>query len=532
MTILQDKTLVVYQVGVACDGKDAVSLPDFKRQLSPKGVFELFGRFSAARFLTSDLGTQSRLLQLAIVLRLASRGTCCLVDEFSEIEVDARWILRRAGHYLLNMLAIYPRIAYELLRLRSFQRNSEKVKIRHVSGSKVAYVRSDPSRGHLMGGSVAHMSGVINGMMELGLQPRLFASMSLPVVSDLVPVNTIRLDPQAYDHLELPYLVFSQQLEEVLGEWVGSEPDCFIYQRYSLHSACGAAVANKHGVPLVVEFNGSEVWINQHWGQGLRFRRLANAIEEANLRCADLIVCVSTVDARMLISRGVASDRILVNPNGVDTRTFNPHVRGDDVRSKLDLADKFVYLFSGSFGPWHGVCELVEAFLQMLAREHVGNCVLILVGDGATRQDAERIVKASGSQGVVFVGAVEPLEVPKYLSAADVLVAPHVPNPDGSEFFGSPIKIFEYLAMGKPIVASRLGQIGEVLTHERNALLFEPGNRDDLVSAMERAFIEDLLRQSLAETARTDSERYSWTNHTRRIIEALRERIIETEVSR
>ena len=122
----------------------------------------------------------------------------------------------------------------------------------------------------------------------------------------------------------------------------------------------------------------------------------------------------------------------------------------------------------------------------------------LFVGAGMFRDEVERIISEAGrSQQVIFAGQVEHKKVPALLDACDILLSPHVPMTDGSEFFGSPTKLFEYMAMGKAIVASRLGQIGEVLTDEETALLVEPGNAQQLADAILRLSASRELRERL-----------------------------------
>jgi glycosyltransferase involved in cell wall biosynthesis len=110
--------------------------------------------------------------------------------------------------------------------------------------------------------------------------------------------------------------------------------------------------------------------------------------------------------------------------------------------------------------------------------------------------------------------------VPALLDACEILVAPHVPLADGSEFFGSPTKVFEYMAMGKAIVASRLGQIGDVLVDEETALLVQPGNVGELMSAIMRLVESEDLRRSLGSKAREVAEReHTWTHNARRVLD-------------
>ena len=97
-----------------------------------------------------------------------------------------------------------------------------------------------------------------------------------------------------------------------------------------------------------------------------------------------------------------------------------------------------------------------------------------------------------------------------------------MPSTDGSEFFGSPTKLFEYLAMGKGIVASRLGQVGEVIIDGENGLLVEPGDADGLARAIERLAVDGELRSRLGAAARkTAIERYTWRHNAARVFDAI-----------
>jgi len=124
---------------------------------------------------------------------------------------------------------------------------------------------------------------------------------------------------------------------------------------------------------------------------------------------------------------------------------------------------------------------------------------------------------------VTFTGIVPQGDGPKYLAACDIFSSPHVPNPDGSPFFGSPTKLFEYMAMGKGIVASKLEQIGEVLQNEQNALLVTPGDVGELTEGILRLADDKRLRERLGEKAREDViANYTWEKNTERVIDRLK----------
>ncbi len=198
-------------------------------------------------------------------------------------------------------------------------------------------------------------------------------------------------------------------------------------------------------------------------------------------------------------------------------------------RSELGVANNEPLVgFVGTFGPWHGVLELVKAVSMMQGESAVR---FLFVGSGKLKDETEHLVKEAGlSDRVIFTGAVAHERVPALLDACDVFMAPHIPLSDGSAFFGSPTKVFEYMAMGKAIVASRLGQIGDVLVDGATALLVEPGNPNELAGAILRLVGSPELRRRLGESARRAAvEKYTWQHNARRVLDAYEHWVLESE---
>jgi glycosyltransferase involved in cell wall biosynthesis len=167
----------------------------------------------------------------------------------------------------------------------------------------------------------------------------------------------------------------------------------------------------------------------------------------------------------------------------------------------------------------------VEVLAKAIARTPADARIrYLLIGSGALRAQVEEILRSAGAlDRVIMKGAIPHEQVPRLLDACDILVSPHVPLEAGAEFFGSPTKLFEYMAMGKGIVASRLGQIGEVLEHEQTALLVEPGNVVELSDALMRLAASRELRECLGAAARqTAVKRHTWKHNAQRVIDAYR----------
>src|SRR5262249_54803683 len=146
-----------------------------------------------------------------------------------------------------------------------------------------------------------------------------------------------------------------------------------------------------------------------------------------------------------------------------------------------------------------------------------------IIGDGPLfREVRDEMTARSVEDRVVLSGLVERTQALELLACCDVWVSPHVPNPDGTPFFGSPTKLFEYMGLRKAIVASALGQIGDVLTHEETALLCMPGDVPGVATGIRRLLADPAFRDRLANAAfDLAASEYTWKAHVRRILDAL-----------
>jgi glycosyltransferase involved in cell wall biosynthesis len=488
------------------------------------------GRFASVRLITHSPEYLPRRWLLEVLLRLLTRGRC-------EIEgVDGSVRAVTLGRLIAGAVGLL-RDARPQLRL--YRATNQQVAALERGGVTTApscrlmpdrapyYLKTDLWLGTAAGGSVGHMAGVVNNLGRSGPLPRVWALSANPLLDDRVAFALMQPPQRFWDYRESPALAFNGDVMRTIGEAAAMDPPGWIYQRYSLHNFAGAWAARRFGVPFVLEYNGSEVWIGKHWGRGLRYPKLAERIERLNLQEADLVVVVSEASRSELTERGFDPQKILVNPNGVDTDRYTPQIDSTRLRRRLGLDGALVIGFIGTFGDWHGADVLVEAFAQLRRAQGLTTKVrLLLIGDGKTRRECERRARELGiADEVVFAGLVPQIEGPGWLAACDVLVAPHVPNPDGSAFFGSPTKLFEYMAMGRPIVASRLGQMAELLVHGQTGWLVDPGRAPALAEGLRTVISEPELGARMGRQARREAvESHTWAAHTRRIVEQVRAR--------
>lgn len=419
------------------------------------------------------------------------------------------------------------------------------------NGTQCLYINGNLWFGLAVGGSVGHVAGVINGLVSAGYRVDLISAAEPTLVHE--DVRFRQLDPGVTGlPVEGNYYRLNQSIPKQARSLLDGSEHAFLYQRMSVANYAGVLVSRERGIPLVLEYNGSEVWTARHWGRPLRYEHLAQQAEDVCLRHAHLIVTVSDVLRDELVSRGVERERIVVYPNGVDPAIFDPDRYGESEIRALRLGlgipqDAIVGTFIGTFGHWHGVEVLAHAIRRMIdeeeqwLREH--RVRFLLIGDGLKRPDVERALAGVGrDEFVITPGAVPQAIAPLYLAASDILFSPHVPNPDGSPFFGSPTKLFEYMAMGRAIVASRLNQIGEVLQPSLTAdalptegprdddaqlaVLAEPADIDGVVRATRFLTEQVLWRTRLGANVRAEAQaRYTWKHHVAAILAAIDTRI-------
>jgi glycosyltransferase involved in cell wall biosynthesis len=504
-----------------------VSFDLLRRWTGMRSIWRHLFRYSDVTLTTENVDLLTRPLATLLLIRLLSRGHCEVIDDHgATTEVGVRTIGRACVRFLADFLSI-SRVRTSSKRqldaLRDKPRSSPTA-VLSAQRSRPVYVHSTPVWGLISGGSVGHIAGVLNSLDSLVGPPIFLTTSRTPTIRDGVEVHTIRPDRFA-DFPEIQKVALNSKfLSEAVSLVDRSEPSC-VYERYSEFSYVGAMLAREWAVPFVLEYNGSEVWIARNWGRPLANERFALDVEKTSLQAADLVVVVSEVMRVELVKRGIGFGKILVNPNGVDTGRYAPDVDGSAIRARRGLEGRIVIGFIGTFGPWHGAETLAEAFGLLLANrpDFRGWVRLLMIGDGARLEATRQEIATGGVEAeTVFAGRTAQEDGPAYLAACDILASPHVPNADGSRFFGSPTKLFEYMAMGRAIVASRLEQIGEVLEDDRTAVLVEPGDAAGLAKALEALVDDPERRARLGAAAREEAvANHTWLDHTRRILDRI-----------
>ncbi len=367
------------------------------------------------------------------------------------------------------------------------------------------------------GGAQTHVTGFLSGLIEEGARVGVFSARPLPLNCDLYPVTG-----SSRFHLFREAATLSYNLRFVFyaRKLLAQKGARLLYQRHGRFLFAGALLSRLLRIPLLLEYNASEEFMAKYWDPA-RFSAWLRLCEGVSVKAASLIVVVSNPLKQQLIEAGVPAERILVNPNAVDPKSFHPNCGGAKLRHELGLRPQDVAVcFVGTFSYWHGVAVLEQAIRSLLESAHPVTVKFILVGDGPLAPQMRNALEPYARRGlVIFTGTIPHSSVREYLDGADILVSPHVPLPDGKPFFGSPTKLFEYMAMGKAIVASALDQIAEVLGHGRTALLVKPGDPGELAQAIERLLADAQLRFELGRNARESVlARHTWRQNARRVL--------------
>jgi len=231
-----------------------------------------------------------------------------------------------------------------------------------------------------------------------------------------------------------------------------------------------------------------------------------------------LIVLTSFIKKR-LVGVGVKEDKILVAPDGVDLEKFAIDVSKQEAQEKLNLPkDKEIILYSGSFYlyDWKGIDVLLEA-----VKYFEKDWLLILVG--GNKHEIEEIKRKYNLDKVLLIERKPHSEIPYYLKAADVLVIPNKKGSRFSEEYTSPLKLFEYMASGVPIVASDLPSIREIL-NESNAILVEPNNPQKLAENIKKVLQDKDFADRISKQALEDVQNYTWQKRAGNILEFISRR--------
>lgn len=362
-----------------------------------------------------------------------------------------------------------------------------------------------------------HIQEIVRAFQQLGHDVEVVSLVPLETAQDDAKRDAgdagwkklVRKIPFAYEIAQLGYNLIG--IPMLLARVLRTRAN-FIYERYALFNFAGVVVAKLCRIPLVLEVN-SPFALEQARDKEIRCLRLAAWLETWICNMADHVIVVSTPLARLMQAAGVPAEKIEVMTNGVCLDHFRPGTASPGLRRQLGIADDLVIGFVGWFRKWHGLELLLDAFQRSrLASQKVK---VLLIGDGPAMPDLKQFVEENQlHDSVLFTGPLPHAQVPPYLDLIDIAVQP------AANEYCCPMKIIEYMALGKPVVAPAQENIQELMTEEE-AVFFTPQDVESFAAALQNLASDPARAAAMGRKARAaiHERGFLWSANAQRVIE-------------
>jgi glycosyltransferase involved in cell wall biosynthesis len=363
-----------------------------------------------------------------------------------------------------------------------------------------------------------HINEVVNALKSLGHNVDVLSPAGLNYNAEAVSDKTMRSVIFRFITKSLPEFMF--ELMEIVYNYVSyrnisrqikTNKYDFIYERYAIFGIAGALAARKYSVPILCEINYTS------WSPLVRKRSallmpFAKYIDKRIFSMSSGLIAVSTFLKEQLIEKGADAQKVFVTPNAADPDKFDPAKVNETIRETLGLVGKKVLGFIGGFYPWHGLDFLLEGFIEI--KKEYPETALLLIGDGPMRSIVQNSAKKAGvEKDVCFPGNVPHSKLSNYMACFDVAIMP-----DSNEY-GSPMKIFEYMAMERAVIAPKLGPLEDGITNGQEGLLFEPKNKAAFLTALKSIFADDQKRIEMGRNGRRNIiSNHTWRHNAETII--------------
>lgn len=311
--------------------------------------------------------------------------------------------------------------------------------------------------------------------------------------------------------LRLPYLSLIDDLRMYTSAVSNLSEVDLIHERYNGSEIGGVLASKKLGIPYILEVNADVIEQMKFQGKPLKgVQRISTLIKTRYcLHHAAKVICVSDqLEEHLNTNWNVDKNKTVALPCAADIDIFGKSFNAKEIRKRIGLDQEPLIVWVGGFFPWHNIEFLIECFSEV--KEYVRNSKLLLVGDGKTKEAVEAKIHQCGLEdSVIITGLVDHRTIPEFLSIADVAVSPFTPIFPGHG--GAPLKIFEYMAASKAIVATRISQLDNIIEDGKNGILVNPNDNQGFAKAIISLLNDQEKRSMLGMNARRKvSEEYSW----------------------
>jgi glycosyltransferase involved in cell wall biosynthesis len=361
-------------------------------------------------------------------------------------------------------------------------------------------------------GQSVHIDELVRALRDLGhdvlvVGPSQHANASFGSDAGLIARLRQAIPGSIYEVLEVAYNI--PAFWRLAKAYRALKPD-ILYERYSLFLLAGLWLHRFHKVPMLLEVNAPLADERRRF-DNLRLKTLADLAERWVWRGADRALPVTGVLAEHLKAKGVPTERLTVVPNGIGPEFLAPAPDTRSAQSRLGINARVVLGFVGFMRPWHGLDRVVD-FIADAGPE--AGLHLLLIGDGPARAGLEDQARARGVfDQVTFTGVVARDRIIDHIAAFDIALQPDVVS------YASPLKLFEYMALGRAILAPDTANIREVVRQGENALLFDPARDDTFRAALSQLCADAGLRHALGAAARDTIVRdgFTWARNAARV---------------
>jgi glycosyltransferase involved in cell wall biosynthesis len=364
-----------------------------------------------------------------------------------------------------------------------------------------------------------HIGEMVKAFRDLGHEVEVVALVTKdegkgkPAQGDILGGLTRWVPAWLYELMSLLYNLYGYRR---LCQMIRSTTPDLIYERYALNTFCGVWASRRFGIPMVLEVNAPLYHEQMTLGR-LAFPWLARFSERWICSHSTRTVVVSQVMKDILAQEGVPDEHMVVMPNGIDPQRFHPQISGEAVRQKYGLDGSIVVGFVGWFRPWHGLEMLLDVMREPL--HDTGQVRLLLIGDGPAYADLLHYVNVHRMQAsVVFTGPISRSDIAAHIAAMDIAVQPAAPP------YACPMKILEYMSMGRCVVAPDQPNIREILTDRVNGMLFRPDDRAHLQQVLADAIRYGAVREAMGRQAylTVQEQGYVWSANAEKTLALVR----------
>ena len=364
-----------------------------------------------------------------------------------------------------------------------------------------------------------HIYETVNALRKLGHKVTIVSPFGRSSTEEGHPEKKLPILSKVYDKIsklfpqtlfEIAGILYNLPAHKIMKNVIPNNVIDLIYERYALYSISGLKLAKKFNIPIILEVN---IVSDLNDARPVRMKHLAKKIENLILRDADAIITVSTFLKNHIISQGIKEDKIYVIPNAVDPDEFQI-TNGLDIRKNYNIETSYIIGFIGRLLPWYNLEALIEIISEIINSGKT-NIHLLIIGDGILKKDLIKLIQNRNMNNyITLTGWIEHNKISNYINAMDIAILPN------SNLWGSPMKIFEYMVMGKPVIAPAYEPIKEIITSGKNGLLFTPGNYNELKQAILTLMDNEELCREIGKNAKeTVIANHTWAKNAEKIIE-------------